>query len=116
MSNAGKWGYRTGEVYVGAYDTPEEAASARCEGPDGTVRVGQYREPRTPESCVDGQDLIDMVLCQDDYDNESGYDELGATAAQVAELTDDVRRVFGEWIDKHDLRPTFGIVETTMDL
>ncbi|KKL48163.1 hypothetical protein LCGC14_2328250 [marine sediment metagenome] len=43
MSSAGKWGYRAGEHYVGAYDTPEEAASARGggEGSDDTVRVGR---------------------------------------------------------------------------
>lgn len=110
MSIAGKWGYSHNEgIYHGSFGSREEAIINS--GDVRPVWVGQYREPITPESCVDGQDLIDNVLCQDDYDGDVGDGSIAASKSEVECLTAMLRGVFAAWLDLYGLRPTFGIIE-----
>lgn len=111
MSMAGKWGYTDGgESYFGTFGTPEEAA---IESGLDHVQVGQFREPVMPESVIDADDLIEQIICQDDYNNDWGEDWPDDTEKQRDELTAAVRKVFGEWLDKHGLRPKWGMVDET---
>lgn len=110
MSAEGRWGHsRDGELYTGFFDTREEAlAEARA---NDSEFIGQYRDPISPEACIEADLLTEHVLCQDDYCGEWAEGVLDFTKEQEAELTAAIRRVFGEWIDRHGLRPGFGIVE-----
>jgi hypothetical protein len=108
MSLKGKWGYSTdGESYSGVFDTKQEATD-ELNGEAGWI--GQYRDPISPEMCVDGHNLIEQVLCHDDYDNE-WMNGLKYAPKQLEELTQAVRSTFGSWLDKYKLRPTFGLIE-----
>lgn len=108
MSIAGKWGFsRDGETYTGAFDTREEAIA---EGGETAKFVGRYREPCC-EDVIEASDVLDKILCQDDYCGDWAEDALSATIGQLGELTVELQKVVGQWLDKHDLRPTFGIVE-----
>ncbi len=111
MSIAGKWGYsHDEETYFGTFDTKKEAIRAgRQEG--RPLWVGQYIDPISPEKYIDGKDLIEQVLCQNDYCGEWAEGALDCTGTQLAELTMKMRSVFGDWLDKHDLRPRFGLVD-----
>jgi len=112
MSNsvAGKWGYSyDGENYCGFFDTREEAIAEG--GFDGrTIWVGQFRAPEC-EEYLDAEDLLDKVLCQDDYCGDWEGDAISPTKEQKAELTTEIRALFGRWLDRHDLRPKFGLVD-----
>jgi hypothetical protein len=112
MKVTGKWGYSTNEEwYTGFFDSREEAiAEARSAGEDGRLWVGQFRDPMAPEDCIDAEDLIERVLCQDDYCGDWAEGALDCTPEQERELTAAIRRVFGEWMDRHGLRPQFGVV------
>jgi hypothetical protein len=112
MEINGKWGYSTNEEwYTGFFDSREEAiAEARSAGEDGRLWVGQFRAPIAPEDCVDAEMLIEAVLCQDDYCGDWAEDALDCSPAQRDELTADIRRVFGAWVDRHGLRPKFCVV------
>lgn len=108
MRIAGKWGISdTGERYEGMYDTRDEAKAAAKHG----QYIGQYREPVLPEECWSAEDWIDHVLCQDDYCHDCAEGCLDATEEQRCELELYVRAVLGAWLDKHGLRPEFGLVE-----
>lgn len=115
MSCAGKWGWSINrEIFNGCFETKDEAISdAEDRRP---LFVGQYQEPISPETFIDGEDLIDKVLCQDNYCGDWAEDCLDCSKEQLQELTEIVRRVFGEWIDKHGLRPTFGLVENAEEI
>lgn len=116
MSNAGKWGFSSsGETYIGAYDSREEAIQdGRIDAadPSGSFYVGQYRDP-TVEGCVDADLLLEHILCQDDFCGDWAEGSLSASDNQLDELTDAIQKVLGEWIDRHGLRPNFGIVESS---
>lgn len=117
MGHAGKWGYtRDGENYYGDYDTPEEAAEGGATEEGETVTVGIFRDPIAPEQCIDGEHLIEQVLCQDDYCNDWADCTLDCTKQQLDELTKEIQGVFGKWIDRHGLRPAFGLVEETREI
>jgi len=108
----------TEELYHGDYDTAEEAAAAGfADHPERTViNVGEKRAPISPEDSISGDDLIEMVEGQDDYSLEVACDWPGNTKEQAAELTSMLRQTFGEWLDKHDLRPTHFIVENIREI
>jgi len=113
MSIHGKWGWTQDEQsYHGAFDTPEAAAADIGEEGE-SVMVGQYRDPIAPELCVKGDDLFELTVAHEDYSGEWAEDAFSCTQEQEDEFTDAVRQVYGEWLDKHNLRPGFGIVECT---
>lgn len=110
MSHAGKWGYSSDEeLYHGIFDTRDEAIIEA--GETRPAWVGRYRDPIAAEKCVDGEDLIEKVLCQDDYAGEWAEGELDCNREQINDLTEAIAKTFGEWIDRHGLRPSFGIIE-----
>lgn len=114
MSIVGKWGYKLhedAEYYQGAADSAEQAAADSGVKPGETVTVGQYRDPIRPEDVIDVEPMLEDVRDHEDYGGEWAEDALDCSDEQQTELTDDIRRVFGEWLDRHTLRPTFGIVE-----
>jgi hypothetical protein len=111
MSLEGKWGYSTDEEsYTGAYDSREEAIEEAKDTDETHFWVGRYSAPPSPESCIDAEDLIDKVLCQDEYCGDWAEGCLDCSKEQLVELTDSIRKVFGEWLYQHDLRPAFGLI------
>jgi hypothetical protein len=110
-----KWGYESGdgEQYWGCYDTPEEAANASGAPVGAIVEVGQYRNPMAPETVLVAEAVFEQLLCEDDYQSDwaDGYPH--CTKDQEAELTAMLRQAFATWLEKHDLRPHWGIVTTT---
>lgn len=110
MSIAGKWGTSSdNELYDGEYDTKEEAMAAAKEYEQGFI--AQYRDPFTPESCIDADDIIDQCVNQDDYCGEWAEGWPDSSKEQEDELTAAIRKAFAEWLDKHSLRPRWGIVD-----
>lgn len=115
MSIAGKWGYKLyegAERYQGAADSAEQAAADAGVKPGVAVIVGQYRDPIRPEDVSNVVEwMLEDVREHEDYGGEWAEDALDCSVEQQRELTSDIRRVFGEWLDRHNLRPTFGIIE-----
>ena len=121
MSNKldGKWGYSFDfETFEEAFDTPEQAkdalmteAIARELNTECKVWIGQYRKPGDPEGYVDADLLLEHSGCQDDYMGDWGDEWPGETKEQNQELTDAIQKVYAEWLDKYDLRPSWGIIE-----
>lgn len=113
MSIAGKWAYsRDEEIYHGAYDTPEDAAAAGIEEEHGAVYVGQFRDPTAPEDHIDFDPdyLFDQIYDADDYNGDWAEDWCEFTRDQAEELQAMLSQTLGEWLDKHKLRPKFGMV------
>jgi hypothetical protein len=110
VSIEGKWGYSNNEEnYSGSYDTREEAVQEAEASGYGHFWVGQFKAPITDEA-IDAEDLLEKITCQDDYCGDWTEDALDCSNEVKDELTESVRRVFREWMDRHGLRPTFGIV------
>lgn len=117
MSITGKWGWtRDEESYHGFFDSPEEAAADGLGAKAGIITVGQYREPTAPEDYIDADLIIEHVTCQDEYCIECAEEALHCSKEQEDELTAALRATFAQWLDKHKLRPTFGIVEKTQEV
>ena len=111
-SISGKWGYtRDEEFYTGAYDTPQDAIKASGAEEGETVIIGQYRAPVPPEEFIHAEDMIEHVLVQDEYSGEWADGCISYSEDQERELTEALRKVFATWLDRHDLRPKFGIVD-----
>ena len=105
----GEWGTsRDGQAFYGTYATKEEAIE---EHEEGETLVGQYSHPTAPELFIDGDDLLEKVLCQDEYQSDFADGTLDCTGEQLEELTAAVRKAFGDWIDRHGLRPEFLVVK-----
>lgn len=105
-----RWAYsRDGEFYRGDFaDWREAALDALHDAAEGaSVWVGQCEPPVDPEHYIDADFLIEHIACQDDFNGEWAEDWPGATQAQMDELTDSVRAVIAEWLDRHKLRPRF---------
>lgn len=110
MGCNGKWGYSTNEErYCGRFDTRESAIAEAMDCGYTTFWVGQYREPTT-DQFIEADLILDNTLCQDEYQWDGCDWDFDATAEQKQELTEELRRVFREWMDRHDMRPTFSVV------
>lgn len=72
-----------------------------------SVYVGKAIPPKPPESYIDANSLIRDVQVQDDYILEWDEDWPDATQPQLDALTNQLRSLFGSWLDRHNLRPTF---------
>lgn len=113
-----KWGYSLDEeTWQGLFDTKEEAldeamkeAIAEELNTECEILVCQYRKVRDPESFVDADLLLEHSGGQDDYCGDWGDCWPGETKDQRKELTSAVQKVYAEWLDRHDLRPTWGMV------
>jgi hypothetical protein len=112
----GKYAYALNEddeVYNGSFDTEAEAVNvAFNDNPDADkVFVSICRDPIQPEDCVDAGTLIDEVINQEDYFGDPGSDYYPGTKETLEELTSSIRKVFAEWLDKHNERPSFWICD-----
>lgn len=109
---AGKWGVSRDEMsYHGAYDTEAEAEAEAEEGD----YIGQYRAPSKPEAFITTDlidDLIESISEHEDYGGEWAENWYDGNREQQEELAAAFRNVFAAWLDRHDLRPKFGIVDT----
>lgn len=96
-----------GERYDGLFDTINEAVYESGIDDGEIIYVGECASPTQPEDWWEAADWLEHVSCQDEYGGEwaEGWDE--STKEQRAELTDAVRKVMAEWLDRHKLRPTF---------
>lgn len=110
----GKHGYSYSfdqEQYFGGFQTPEQASEAAFdEQPLRTaVWVGENYQPHA-EGYVDADLIIEHITCQDEYciDAADGWPD--ATKEQYEELTESLRKVVGDWLDKHNLRERFFLV------
>lgn len=117
---AGQFGYSfDDETYEGAFDTREEAvdeAEASADEYDvSTFRVGEYRDPDSPESFIDGEWVIDRILSCNDYDSEHAEDTFNCPQEVRDDLTAMLRAAFVAWMEKHDQRPKFFIVKEGSD-
>lgn len=114
----GKWGYSLDEEnYLGMFDTEEQAkeeavkdAIAEELNTECEIIICQYRKVRDPESFVDADLLLEHSGCQDDYTGDRGDCWPGETMEQNQELTNAIQKVYSEWLDKHNLRPSWGMV------
>ncbi len=115
----GKWGYSLNEEdYYEFCDTPDQAkdeamkeAIAKEFNTEQHVWIGQYQKVRDPESFIDADRIIEHSAEQDDYSGDWGADWPNDTPEQRQELADAVGRVYGEWLDKYDLRPNWGLIQ-----
>lgn len=108
MSIAGKWGVSSdGEQYWVAGDTRDKALAESSPGD----WIGQFEDPTPPENLWNAEDWIEHVLCHDDYNGDWAEHSVSASVDQLNELETEVRKVLAEWLDRHALRPTFGIVQ-----
>ena len=96
------------EHYHGEFDSPEEALA---ESGEDAAFVGENRPPTPPEDFWRAEDWLEHVSVQDDYSvyAADGWDE--STRKQRAELEGEVRKVLAAWLDRHDLRPKFWLVD-----
>ena len=108
MKVKGKWGCSfDGENYSGPFDTRDEAIDD-----DPTARfVGQFREPISPEMCIDHSNILERVLEHDEYSGEWAEDWGECSALVYADLTARIRKAFREWLDAHNQWPVHGIVD-----
>lgn len=108
-----KYSYSTNEEnYEGEFDTPEEAAQACfAENPDHHVCwVGEAVRPQ-PENFIDGDLLIEHIMEQDEFSGDWAEAWPEATKEQKADLDERLKNMFLEWMDAHDLRPSFWNIE-----
>jgi hypothetical protein len=103
------YSYSTNEEnYYGDFATPEEAAlDCLTDGDRDRCWVGFNEAPPSPESYFDIEDLIETVSCQDLYSGEWADNWFHGTKEQRQEINNEVQRVIGAWLDKHELRPAF---------
>lgn len=97
------------QCWVDLEKNPDEAL------PDNTeIDVGTMRRPREPETLIDADDVIDVIIdCgHDDYLLEIAEDYLQHVPMDAHEsLTEMLRSTFARWLDRHGFRPTWFIVD-----
>jgi hypothetical protein len=107
------------ENYHGDFETREEAiAEAEAEAVHGGATrfwTGEQVKPWQPEDIWEAYDWLEDVSCQDEYsiDAAEGWDE--STKEQREELEAEVRKVMAAWLDRHDLRPKFWLIENVQE-
>jgi hypothetical protein len=96
-----------GEYYEGRFDTVAAAANIAQLLDYQRFWIGELTPPPAPESLWDATDWLEHVSVQDEYSFAHAEDWDGSTEEQRAELEVLVRKVMGEWLDRHGLRPAF---------
>jgi len=122
MSVNGKWVYANNEneeMWQGLEDTPEAAAvEAFGEWPECEyVFVSPLRDPFPPEEQICADRFIDFFLLDsgaDDYSGEWAEDWLTPSEEQEDDLELSLQKCVGEWLDRHKLRPRFGLIADGM--
>jgi hypothetical protein len=96
-----------GENYNGRFDTVAAAANIAQLLDYRHFWIGELTPPPAPESLWNAEDWLEHVSVQDEYALEQAADWNGSTEEQRTELEVQVRKVMGEWLDRHGLRPAF---------
>lgn len=105
---------RDEEHYHGEFETREGAIEeAKSEGLK-RFWTGENVRP-DPTDFIDGSDVIERIVCQDEFTGDwaDGWPE--ATKEQEAELTGMLRAAFNLWMEKHGLGPKFWNVENVQE-
>lgn len=105
------------ENYTGDFDSPDEAA-------EEAFASGDYREsvfiativPVNGTDWIHASDFLGDIMLSDDYLTDRAEHWPDCTPEQESELTQMLRRTFGEWLDKHGLRPTFFNVKNPKEI
>lgn len=109
MSERYVWS-RDEENYHGDFASPDEAvADALGQYIDGSVLVGVKYQPGA-ESYIDATLVIEHIVCQDEYSAEAADHWPDASNEQLSELTAELQKVVGDWLDRHKLRESFFLV------
>lgn len=112
MSNKPKFCYSyDGDYFFGRYDSPEEALASA--GDSDVVIVGECVDAPTVE-CLDADDVLEQIRCNDAYSCEGADEWPAATREQLAELTAGLRALVGEWIERNGLQPQFYTVRNAV--
>jgi hypothetical protein len=105
------------EDFTGGFSSPENALQEgfheNQDDPEIDITVGKCVPPPCSE-LLDADLLLEHIVCQDQYQGEwaeSALDGISKEAKQ--ELTDNLRALFESWLNKHDLHPTFFVIEET---
>lgn len=95
------------ENYYGNYETVESAVQEAIRHEYESFWIGECVKPTPPEDWWEANDWLEHVSCQDEYSGEwaEGWDD--STKPQREELELQVRKVMADWLDKHNLRPSF---------
>lgn len=103
---------RWGEHYEGDFDSEEEAAKeAAAVFGDGSFYVGCKRKPRQPETFINADGMLDR-LGEGDEDWSSDWCEWDyPTREQIAELQTQFEATMASWLDRHNLRPRWFMVD-----
>lgn len=105
----GTWGYSFNEeIYYGYYVTAEDAI-AELHG--GRGWVGQFIAPSEPEGYIDGEDVIEHILCQDEYSGDYAEDAFDCSREVLDDLTLMLQQTFRDWMEKHGVEPGFLLVD-----
>jgi hypothetical protein len=98
------------------YDTREEAVSAGIgEYMGDYFWIGEARPPESPESFYHFSSMSDYMVLDEDYSIDAAVDYFEKLNEVKPFLTDEleakVRPIIKEWLEKHNLVPTFYVVE-----
>jgi hypothetical protein len=106
------------EHFHGQFETREDAiAEAVSESAElgKWFQVGRCVPPTQPENWWSPSDWLEHVSCQDSYGGDYAEDWDESTAEQREELQREVRAVMAAWLDRHELRPRFYLVDQIQD-
>jgi hypothetical protein len=118
MGDTPKYSYSTDrENYHGTFDSVEAAQDEAAGEADLGQHfwVGEQVDPPQPEIFWHPSEWLEQVSCQDEYsmDCAEGWDR--STKEQRAELEAEVQRVMAKWLDRHNLRPNFWLIEKSRE-
>lgn len=101
------------ESYSGTFDSREAACddAATLVGVGGSFWVGENVSPPLAEEMWKAEDWLEQVSCQDEYSHDCAADWDSSTKEQRTELEKEVRAVMAAWLGRHNLRPTFFLIE-----
>lgn len=106
-----KYGYSYDEEnYHGRFATIDEALGAAADDDASVCYVCECVRPPA-EELIDAELVIREITSADEYSLEAAENWPRATPETRQELTDALRRVIGEWLDKHRLRDAFYLAE-----
>lgn len=97
---------------LGSFANAREAAKWFFEMNDSqnVVHIGTSSEPLPAEGYITADLVIEHAQVQDDYSGEWAGDWPEESKEQREQLTERLQKVFGDWLDEHDLRPDFFMV------
>ena len=102
---------RDGECYYDVFETREAAIADGMAAYEGApFYVGKCEPPTPPEDLWSASDWIEHVCVQDDYSHECAQDWDQSTKEQREELEREVAPILAAWLDRHNLRPQFYVV------